>query len=70
MQNTHAPRTTTGPRPWRALPTEMKLAVLAHLATDDVRVFSKVDKEAYTLAVPSLWRVSYRYCPLFLCTAH
>lgn len=50
-------QSATVPLPWHSLPTEMKLSVVAHLDTDDVRSFAKVNKEAYTLAVPSLWRV-------------
>ena len=47
--------------PWSHLPTEMKLAVVELLDSADVTAFSKVDKEAYSLAVPALWRVSYTH---------
>ena len=44
--------------PWNALPTEMKFSVVEHLQDEDIRSFAKVNKEAYSLAVPALWRVS------------
>ena len=43
--------------PWDAIPTEMKFSVVAHLDHDDLRAFSKVNKDAYAVAVPALWRV-------------
>ncbi|KAI0095002.1 hypothetical protein BDY19DRAFT_902049 [Irpex rosettiformis] len=51
---------TTAPAhalPWTSLPTEMKFSVIQHLDAKDIRSFAKVNKEAYTLAVPALWRV-------------
>ena len=48
---------TAAPLSWDALPTEMKYSVVAHLECDDVRNFAKVNKEAYTIAVPALWKV-------------
>lgn len=44
--------------PWHALPTEMKFSVVEHLQHEDIRAFAKVNKEAYSLAIPALWRVS------------
>lgn len=43
--------------PWNSLPTEMKFSVVEHLHDEDIRAFAKVNKEAYSLAVPALWRV-------------
>ncbi|KAI0694911.1 hypothetical protein BC835DRAFT_1415202 [Cytidiella melzeri] len=43
--------------PWHALPTEMKFSVVEHLDAKDIRAFANVNKEAYQLAVPALWRV-------------
>lgn len=42
---------------WDSLPTEMKFSVVAHLDPNDVRTFSKVNKEAYTIALPTMWKV-------------
>lgn len=44
--------------PWDALPTEMKFSVVEHLEPIDLNAFAKVNKEAYTLAVPAMWRVN------------
>lgn len=46
--------------PWDLLPTEMKFSVVELLDPADVQAFSKVNMQAYTLAVPALWRVSAR----------
>jgi hypothetical protein len=46
--------------PWSVLPTEMKFSIVELLDPADVESFSKVNKEAYALAVPALWRASAR----------
>lgn len=43
--------------PWHTLPIEMKCSVAAHLDCSDIRTFAKVNKEAYAIAVPAMWRV-------------
>ncbi len=48
------------PLPWNSLPTEMKFSVVDHLESADLRAFAKVNKEAYTIAVPAMWRVRFR----------
>ncbi|PSR75927.1 hypothetical protein PHLCEN_2v8841 [Hermanssonia centrifuga] len=45
------------PLPWNTLPTEMKFSVVDHLESADLRAFAKVNKEAYTIAVPAMWRI-------------
>lgn len=42
---------------WASLPTEMKFAIVELLQVHDVRAFARVDKDAYSLAVPAMWRV-------------
>lgn len=50
----HPPTATS----WATLPTEMKFSIVELLHVDDVRAFARVNKEAYSLAVPAMWRVS------------
>ncbi|EKM61198.1 uncharacterized protein PHACADRAFT_247651 [Phanerochaete carnosa HHB-10118-sp] len=43
---------------WDHLPVEIKFSIVELLDTPhDVKAFSRVSKQAYTLAVPALWRV-------------
>lgn len=42
---------------WSCLPVEMKLSIVDQLDLDDVRTFAKVDREAYNLSIPALFRV-------------
>lgn len=42
---------------WSCLPAEMKLSIVDQLDLDDVRTFAKVDREAYNLSIPALFRV-------------
>jgi len=46
----------TSLQPWNVLPIEMKLSVVDLLDLNDVRSFSKVNREAYSLSVPAMWR--------------
>ncbi|KAL1951668.1 hypothetical protein VTO73DRAFT_817 [Trametes versicolor] len=41
---------------WSCLPVEMKLSIVDQLDLDDVRTFAKVDREAYNLSIPALFR--------------
>ncbi|GJE85769.1 hypothetical protein PsYK624_018480 [Phanerochaete sordida] len=42
---------------WDQLPVEVKFGIVELLDAQDVQAFSRVSKQAYTLAVPALWRV-------------
>ncbi|TCD69977.1 hypothetical protein EIP91_005566 [Steccherinum ochraceum] len=42
--------------PWHALPTEMKFSVIDQLALADIRAFSTVNRDAYELCIPAMWR--------------
>lgn len=43
---------------WNDLPVEMKLTIVDQLELDDVKSFSRINQESYTLSVPALFRVS------------
>lgn len=45
-------------QPWDALPAEMKLAIMDLLDLPDVKSLAKVNRQAYLLSVPTLFRVS------------
>ncbi|KAI0830647.1 hypothetical protein BC628DRAFT_1312816 [Trametes gibbosa] len=40
---------------WSSLPVEMKLSIIDHLDLDDVRTLAKLNRESYSLSVPSLF---------------
>lgn len=42
---------------WNDLPAEMKFAVVEHLDVLDAAHFSKSNREAYELSIPTLYRV-------------
>ncbi|KIP09898.1 hypothetical protein PHLGIDRAFT_125894 [Phlebiopsis gigantea 11061_1 CR5-6] len=42
---------------WDDLPAEMKYTVVEHLDGSDIPQFSKLNREAYSLSIPSLYRV-------------
>ncbi|OCH95766.1 hypothetical protein OBBRIDRAFT_767021 [Obba rivulosa] len=48
--------TTHSTIPWASLPAEMKLSVVDHLDVDDVKALALVNREAYSLCVPSKFR--------------
>ena len=43
---------------WNVLPAEMKYSVVELLNSKDTTTFSKSNKEAYSLAVPTMFNVS------------
>lgn len=43
---------------WSSLPVEIKLSVVDLLTLDDIKSFSAVDSETYSLCEPSMFRVS------------
>ena len=43
---------------WDSLPAEMKFTVVEHLDDHDIPKFSKLNRESYSLSIPSLYRVS------------
>ncbi|KAH8102487.1 hypothetical protein BXZ70DRAFT_928719 [Cristinia sonorae] len=52
---------------WNTLPAEMKYSVIDHLPLPDLTAFSLVDKHAYALCVPALWRhVHIKSCQALL----
>ncbi|OBZ80031.1 hypothetical protein A0H81_00899 [Grifola frondosa] len=59
-------------RPWNTLPVEMKLSIVDLLNLADVKSFATVNREAYTLSVPTLFRAvnisSYEALQSYLAT--
>lgn len=48
---------------WDVLPAEMKYTIVEHLDDRDIPKFSKLNRESYTLSIPSLYKVSNRIRP-------
>lgn len=44
---------------WNCLPTEMKLTVVNLLEYEDVKSMSKVNRDAYYLSLPAIFKVSF-----------
>lgn len=49
---------TTALRAWDGLPAEMKLSIVDLLDFDSIQSLAMVNRESYTLCVPSIFRVS------------
>lgn len=58
---------STAEQPWGALPAEMKFAIAEHLDLPDLKSLSKVNRQAYLLCVPTLFRVSTHIFFAYLC---